>query len=58
MKLRPLTDDREVIPARAWEAIKVAIKAIGEDYGVRIEFDQDVAFRDEIARIFRESRGQ
>ena len=58
MKLRPTTDDREVIPARVWVAIKSAIKTIGEEYGVHIEFDQEVAFRNEIDRIFRESRGQ
>ena len=58
MKLRPTTDDREVIPARAWDAIKLAIVNVAESYGVRVEWDGDLAFREEIARIYRESRGQ
>ncbi len=57
MKLKPTTDDREVIPPRVWNALKLAIASIAETYGVRVEFESELGFRQELERIHREAGG-
>lgn len=56
MKLQATATPFEALPPKVWEALKVAVISIGQQWGVRLVIEDDLSVRDAEHRFVEMTR--